>query len=221
MNKFKIAIARNLTRLMKEHPVVKGNDNEMYRQSGVSQATITRLKNEGVDNPKLHTLATIAKFFHITIDQLIGIAPLFSGINEKTNHYQKFMEIKRIPIIHLNPENITNVLSSTYQHKGELMNILFDAGERSFAIKTDDNRYSSLISNETTIVFDPDAPLEFNKFVLVSFPEDSDYYIMQYIKMAGEIYLKPIGESIPPISLSLSSATIHAKAVKMITEKDL
>lgn len=206
---------------MNEHPDIEGNDNELARHCKVSQATITRLKNEQVENPKIQTLVTLARFFNVTTDQLIGTAPLFDDVNEKKGSYQRQMEIQQIPVILLSPVDIANVLNSTYYHKGEFMNILFESGERSFAIKIDSDQYKSLSTGETTIVFDPEAPIEFNKYVLVSFPDDLDYYIMQYIKMAGETYLKPIGESIPPISLSLSGATIHARAVKMINEKDM
>jgi SOS-response transcriptional repressor LexA len=72
-----------LSDLMAQHDL---NDNELARRSGVSQPTITRIRNGTTLDPEGGTLATLAKFFGITPAQMRGEA-LMLGVAETPTRY--------------------------------------------------------------------------------------------------------------------------------------
>jgi SOS-response transcriptional repressor LexA len=52
------------------------SESELARQTGICQPVIHRIASGETDNPKIESLRPIAKYFSITVDQLIGDAPL-------------------------------------------------------------------------------------------------------------------------------------------------
>src|SRR3989339_1637782 len=49
---------------------------QLHKNTGVPLTTLKRIKNDLFANPTLSSLAPIADFFSITINQLVGIDPL-------------------------------------------------------------------------------------------------------------------------------------------------
>lgn len=62
----------NLERLMKQHNV---SLKQLAQEVGVPAANISRLKNDSSSNPTLSTLIPIAKFFDVSVSELIGELP--------------------------------------------------------------------------------------------------------------------------------------------------
>lgn len=52
---------------------------ELARKTGIGQPVIHRLMTGVTDNPQIQTLIPIAKFFGISVDQLMGVSPLCEG----------------------------------------------------------------------------------------------------------------------------------------------
>lgn len=69
--KVKHLTAANLKKLMDLHQI---NDKVLSGSTGVPAANISRLKNNLTCNPTLGTLLPIAKYFGITVSELIGEA---------------------------------------------------------------------------------------------------------------------------------------------------
>lgn len=66
-------IAENLSVLMQTEGITQIN---LSRHSGVPQGTISRILNGVHQTLELETVRSLARYFHVTIDQLIGDAPL-------------------------------------------------------------------------------------------------------------------------------------------------
>src|SRR5215216_7490151 len=72
------------------------SESELARQTGVGQPVIHRMASGETDNPKIDTLRPIAKFFDISLEQLIGDIPL-----EKKSIFHVEREWFNIPLITL------------------------------------------------------------------------------------------------------------------------
>jgi transcriptional regulator with XRE-family HTH domain len=62
-----------LTRLMAEKGISSA---ELARNTGVTQSVVYRLMTGGTENPQVLTLKPIADFFKVSLEQLLGFAPL-------------------------------------------------------------------------------------------------------------------------------------------------
>lgn len=67
-----------LSHLMSEKGIKSA---ELARKTGVGQPVIYRLMTGTTDNPQILTLKPIADFFGVSLDQLLGLAPL---VKQKT-----------------------------------------------------------------------------------------------------------------------------------------
>ena len=77
----KPTISEVLTRLMREREL---NDNELSRRSGVSQPTITRIRNGTTSDPESATVEALARYFGLTPTQMRGDATV---AREDRAHY--------------------------------------------------------------------------------------------------------------------------------------
>lgn len=71
-------IKDTMSRLMQAYAMTQ---TELANKTKLTQATIQRLQSGDTDNPTLKNLIPIADFFSISIDQLVGRAPI-SGMDQ-------------------------------------------------------------------------------------------------------------------------------------------
>lgn len=69
----KIKLATILKELLQKNKI---SESELARKTGVCQPVIHRMASGETDNPKIKTLLPIARYFDISIDELIGDKPL-------------------------------------------------------------------------------------------------------------------------------------------------
>jgi transcriptional regulator with XRE-family HTH domain len=73
-----------LTALMAEREIKSA---ALARKTGVPQPVIYRLMTGGTENPQILTLVPLANFFNVSLEQLIGLAPLHKkAFNASTMH---------------------------------------------------------------------------------------------------------------------------------------
>jgi len=105
-------IGKNLKELMHKHGL---NTMELSRKTGIGQPVIYRLATDETDNPKITTLLTLANFFGLTVNQLVGdrtfdkkVFSTNSGINiiswESTENWFKEKKLSNKKI----SDNVTN-----------------------------------------------------------------------------------------------------------------
>ena len=76
----------------------KIDDTELAKATGIASSSLSRIKNDPATNPTLASLLPIAKFFGITVSQLIGETALNKGyVTEPIRH--KTLIIKQVPVI--------------------------------------------------------------------------------------------------------------------------
>ena len=63
------SLSSNLKRLMKRYAI---EDTELSKETGVPAPTINRLKNNAQMNPTLRNLLPIAKYFKVSVEELVG-----------------------------------------------------------------------------------------------------------------------------------------------------
>lgn len=61
-----------LKQLINQHPMIRGNQTELHRRTGVPQPTITRLVNGESESPRTSSLKPLAEFFNINLAQMRG-----------------------------------------------------------------------------------------------------------------------------------------------------
>ncbi|RDH39976.1 MAG: XRE family transcriptional regulator [Candidatus Aquirickettsiella gammari] len=61
------------------------NTNQLHKHTGIPLSTLKRLRLNKENNPTLASLAPIANFFSVSLDQLIGKTPLLSKNEVETN----------------------------------------------------------------------------------------------------------------------------------------
>ncbi len=78
-----IAIADILSVLIDKAKITEAH---LARMVGMPRATINKIRSGKIINPKSSTLTLIAQYFNITVDQLIGNAPLVNDRIKKFTH---------------------------------------------------------------------------------------------------------------------------------------
>ena len=66
-------LAKTLLELMREHEM---SANQLAEKLALPQPTITRITSGETTKPRIDTLCKLAEFFHVSVSQLIGEAPL-------------------------------------------------------------------------------------------------------------------------------------------------
>ena len=128
-------LASILRRLMDEAHVIEA---DLARQTGLPQTTINRLLQNETQDPRANTLIPIAKFFGITIGQLLGQEPSPPHRIPSSIHPTNKSAWSIIPIIHWHEVKTwiaqkSQIAIHTYHH---WVSTEKNVGEASFALKT-------------------------------------------------------------------------------------
>lgn len=180
MDNFKIG--KNLKVLMAKHKLTAM---ELARKTGVGQPVIYRIMTDETDNPKIATLYTLAKYFGVTIDQLIGVDELFLSA-------QSVKKQTAIPIITWNeainwfskPKTTrTLLLDGTGKYKGN------------YALEVQDNSMEPLFTLNSLLVIDGErSPLD-GDFAIVKIENEEDAILRQVLYDGTIQYLKPLSQN--------------------------
>lgn len=202
---------------------------QLEEKSGVGQGSISKIErgeqeegSSAFDIPLARALGVSAEWLY---DGAQKHEPYWLSNNKQTNELHAgikdldFLPQKgKIPVVRFEHEEITKLINSPNQHTGEFMKTFMDFGEKCFGVILDE-RHRGLDQPGTVVVFDPDAEptLDDDCYVLVSFPNIAGRYeIMRHIQYAGDLSLESLSGRAPPVSIRLTGAKIHARAIKRI-----
>ena len=169
-------LADNLSTLMKRFAI---SSSELARRTGIGQTVIHRLVNQQTSNPKIDTLRPIAKFFALSISQLIGDEdlnkPLIHAISiipwQETTHWQSYVE---------NTPSCEQVIADLPSSEGV------------FATLMNDHTMEPKFPIESTLLFDSQRGFEDQRFALV-YKTAQQQVIFRQTLVDGEMqYLKPL-----------------------------
>lgn len=167
---------------------------ELARQTQISQPVLHRLATGTTCNPQIETLLPIAGFFGISIDQLIGNAPLSNTLT--TAH-----DWVHIPLLTL--DQITNWLA-----QDPLLNLTkfvstdSPTSKNSYAIQLSDSTMQPRFTPGTLLIIDPEYSPENQDFVMAQMDSQKIATFKQFLIDGESHYLKPLNPDFPIIKMN-------------------
>lgn len=158
---------------------------ELARRTGVPASTIKKIRNRYNPNPTLTTLLPLATYFSVTLDQLVGIAPL--SASRIKGLYQSAVA-KYLPVISWvealewpDIQNSTDVkITSEFHYSANAYALLVEA----------DNWEN--LARGTALLIDPELKAEHRDFVIVHKAGQPVPALKQILYDEEQIYLKPL-----------------------------
>lgn len=184
-----------IKKLMSE---LKIKEAELARQTGLPQTTINRLLGGLTFDPRANTLKPIAKFFGLTIGQILGEEPILHRIKGtfNTNNRSTWMNV---PIISWEEALLWPLKKNEYN--------LFSHEHWIITEKLVSSSTFALISKpfmeprfrkNSILIIDPEAEYSDQKFIIISL-DKKHVTIRQIIYDNSDIYLKHFDSTIPSI----------------------
>lgn len=149
----KMQIARNISKLMQEFNV---DDKRLSDATGVSAATIKKMRLGQSPNPTVETLVPLAKFFDVSVSQLIGEISLDDNNNDKKN----------IPLL-----SWRDIETKDIKALSVLSHVLLETNEpeNCFATQVLSDKYQSPFNKDTILIINTKTS-----------PNDGDYILCQF-----------------------------------------
>ncbi len=196
-------ISKILTLLIGEKKIKPA---ELARLTHLPQPTVQRIIAGTTSRPHLSSLEPIAKFFSISIDQLLGLEP----IPWLANKEYLSMRARHVPIIEWG--EVTSWLNASAETSipADKDTIISDTnvGRKTFALTVKDASMEPVFHINTKVIIDPEKEIKDRCFVVVKFSDCNEAIFRQLIIDGNEHFVKP-----------LSKELTHAK-MRKISPKD-
>ncbi len=192
------AVGKIIKQLMQESNM---SEAELARQVGLPQTTVNRLLLGSTADPRASTLKPIAKFFDITIDQLLGIEDIPQDRISGT-----FRTINRdawthVPIIEWKDAIAWLFRNDDYDLHSHQQWTVSDCAisKQSFALPSTPSM-EPMFRRNSILIIDPDADIVDGKYVILTL-DGSNTVIRKAHIDGGCIYLKNFDQHLPTIKL--------------------
>ena len=187
-----VNISENLQYLMKIHGGLSVS--ELARQTNIPQPTLHHILSGTTKRPRREALEAIAKFFSLTVTQLLDPSPCVSLIPEAL---KETLQITTLPVIHW--DAILSFTAGERLHAHE-KHIIIDkiTGKNSFAVIMPDDSKEPLIPAHALLIFDTSAAARDRSFVLVQLHEDNRIVFNRLFMDGNDRFIKqqsPSGET--------------------------
>lgn len=191
-------LKENLNFLLKEADM---NVSELARQTGVIQSALHRIMTGDTTNPNVNTLRPLAKFFAISLSQLLGDEPLPLDKLQST-HAADMLTAAYLPI--LTWDDIQPWLDNLIDAKKkppEWISTEKQVGSKAFSLKIETDSYGLMFKKGSLIILDPDRAPQDGDLILVKLKSEPDILFKQFIKDGNDIYLRPVNTEIHRMKL--------------------
>jgi transcriptional regulator with XRE-family HTH domain len=161
----------NIKALMQKHDLTI----EMLAQElGLSVSTINRLLMGSKSDPKLSTLRPLAKFFGVSIDELVGERPINLKPGDDAESFDNKYALVQVPIIHWEQvkDAETRVPTLTFALWNNWTVIAEEIGQDSYALVVKQSSLPPPFYFKTIIVIDPKRNPFDNDYVLILHKEN-------------------------------------------------
>jgi DNA-binding Xre family transcriptional regulator len=172
------ALSHNLHKLMSEQRL---SSSELGRRIQIPGTTIKGIRNGDSINPTLTTLTCIAKYFEITISELV---------DDYIYAQQKKDSFSKIPIITWD-ESISWSSSQLSKHH-ELCLVERILSKEAFALHMDTDDYNNTFKKDEYIIIDPLVKPLRHDYILVSKPKQPRPSIKKLLLDEGNSYIQSI-----------------------------
>lgn len=172
------------------------SESELARHTGVCQPVIHRMASGETGNPKLETLRPIAKYFSISLDQLIGDRPLPEHI---IFHVEQ--ELFDVPLITLQQAllwpNNKEQLSPLNFVQTDVM-----SSEAAYAIRLKDSTMYPMFPDGTLLIIDPKQPYSHRDFVIAAPKGHTQAIFKQLLIDGNRMFLKSVSSDFKTMNLT-------------------
>jgi SOS-response transcriptional repressor LexA len=179
---------------------------ELARKINIPRATINRLTSGRTPDPRASTLNSIASYFKVSVDQLMGKQPLISNENNLLINTNSTL----IPIIELhnakNWEKKITKLTTKIHNKWLIINPTLDEGKFAVCINAD-SMWPQFQVN-TLLIISPNKEAKNRDFVIAHLKINDEIVFRQLIVENKNKFLKAINDMFPIIKLSSTDKII-------------
>lgn len=165
-----------LSRLIKEYNI---SISEFCKAVNLSRITIYRLMNDKTKAPSANSLAAIAKFFNISVDQLLGNATIIYSSDISNKIISDF--VAKVPLI--TKDNLVNFkLGKKVEYHGT---VVFNCPKpisslnNLVAIMVDTDAMYPIIDNSSIIVIDLELAPSAKDYVVAYIKENNEFIVRQ------------------------------------------
>lgn len=177
-------LSKNLNLLMAE---ARLNAEELSRRIGLPASTIKKIRNNNDSNPTLSTLSPLAKYFSLTISQLVGDEP-FPESRTKGSYKIDPVTLNHIPLIAWHEAILWPTIHDpsrstiTTEHK---------YSKNAYALLVEEDNWENLAKN-TALLVEPALEVEHRDFIIVHKSGQKIPTLKQALFDEGQMYLKPV-----------------------------
>lgn len=205
MNTPVVTISEVLSYLLERTQITEA---KLARALDVPRATINKIHSGKILDPRSSTLNMIANYFGITIDQLIGKAPLY---------HDSLVKFVQVPVLSLDTlKKSSQVLQNiTFVNHDNWMLLEYDNAQNKsneklnlFAIKVASDAMLPYFDDKTTAIIDILATVSNRKYVLAHIANTNEVVLRQIFIDGNTQVLKPINNIFEPIKLTANDKII-------------
>ena len=173
------------------------DDANLSRQTGIPASTISRMRINQNSNPTAGTLRPLAKFFDISISQLLGDESLPTDRIPGTHNPTQFT-VSRVPIIDWEwvykyrtgrseaiKDNLRNWISTEK-----------NISENAFALIVPTNSLGLAFRKGSLLIVDPNITPKDGDLALIKLGNDPNILFRQVLKDGNDIYIKSVNPEI-------------------------
>ena len=179
---------------------------DLARATNVPQPTLQRIVTGGFSRkPQLASLEPLAKYFSITIDQLLGKEPI-QWLEQTQEKELKEMGIRRVPLLDWS-EVISwiNTKNQKFLPDKPDQKLLTESpvSQEAFALSINDASMEPLFPIGCKVIFDPNKELRDRSYVLVKLTQKNEPIFRQLILDAGDRFIKPLSPDLEKFSMHM------------------
>jgi len=175
---------------------------DLARKLNIPQPTIHRIVTGKSTRPYLSSLVPIAKYFSLTVDQLLGESPLpseLSDISAQEKYPLSVGKIKYIPLLLW--EKL--FAATSQQETKEKIPFLGNISEKGFATIMPDSSMEPTFPRDGILIFDPDKTPGDRSYVLVKLHDSQLPVFRQLLLDLNHKYLKPLNPDLNAFNMRL------------------
>jgi SOS-response transcriptional repressor LexA len=162
MNETNLILSENLQYLMKIHGGL--SISELARQTQLPQPTLHHILNGSTKKPRKEALNALAKFFSISVAQLVGTLPLLPTIPDAI---KDSLKITTIPIIDWEMVKIWPKTNGNKSSSDKEIILDRQVDKNSFALLMRDSSMEPMFTEKSILIFDPAKKTKDRDFSIV------------------------------------------------------
>ncbi len=204
LNDAKLKLHQILRQLMGE---VHVSEAELARRTKIPQPTLHRILSGSTKSPRGASLAPLANFFSVTINQLLGEDPLPANRIPGT-YNPRIQGWKPVPLINMKDAARWSELQSEISNWDKWVSTDVAVGETAFGVLVQGNSMSPRFEEGTILIVEPQREPKDRDFVIGVVENQSTAVFKQILIDGEERYLKSLNDDYRTVVMQNNSKVI-------------